>query len=165
VAKQPEACFTCHTDIRYQANKQSHHPIIEGKVKCSDCHNPHGSTTHGMLKADSVNLLCYKCHADKRGPYLWEHPPVEENCLACHDSHGTKASKLLKEKLPNLCQDCHDAQRHPGTPYDARTTFLGNAKSNKMYGRSCLNCHGVIHGSNAPENPSSGNNSGRFFTR
>lgn len=165
VAAQPETCFSCHTDIRYQANKRSHHPIIEGKVKCSDCHNPHGSLTRKMLTADSVNLLCYKCHAEKRGPFLHEHPPVAEDCLKCHESHGTKAAKLLTEKVPNLCQDCHDASFHPGTPYDAKRGFTGSSPSNKLFARACLNCHGVIHGSYAPEDPANLSNSGRFFLR
>ena len=39
-AKQPEKCFECHKDIKKQANMISHHPIIEGKISCSDCHNP-----------------------------------------------------------------------------------------------------------------------------
>jgi DmsE family decaheme c-type cytochrome len=118
-----------------------------------------------MIKADTANLLCYKCHADKRGPFLWEHPPVEENCLTCHNPHGTKAAKLLTEKVPNLCQDCHDEQRHPGVPYDANNTFIGTSPSNKLYARACLNCHSVIHGSYAPENPGNTNNSGRYFLR
>lgn len=165
ITKQPEACFNCHKDIKRDANRQSHHPIIEGKIKCSDCHNPHGELSHGMIKADNVNQLCYKCHADKRGPYLWEHPPVEENCTICHNPHGTKSAKLMKEKVPNICQDCHDWQRHPGTIYDAKTGFTGSAPSNRFLARSCLNCHSAIHGSYAPANPANGYNSGKFFVR
>lgn len=164
-AKDPETCFGCHKDIKRDANKQSHHPLVEGKIKCSSCHNPHGTLTHGMIKADNVNQLCYKCHADKRGPYLWEHAPVEENCLICHDSHGTKASKLMKEKIPNLCQECHDSAYHTGgTPFDATAGFTGANKNNRFYGRSCVNCHTAIHGSYAPEIGDS-TNSGRLFLR
>jgi DmsE family decaheme c-type cytochrome len=39
-AEQPDLCFGCHKDIRMMSNRQSHHPIREGKMKCTDCHNP-----------------------------------------------------------------------------------------------------------------------------
>ncbi|WP_167496467.1 DmsE family decaheme c-type cytochrome [Desulfopila sp. IMCC35006] len=150
--KEPEVCFGCHRDIKVAANKRSHHPIIEGKVSCSSCHFPHGSLSKAMVKADDPQQLCYTCHADKRGPYVYEHPPVAENCLTCHTTHGSIHEKLLTEKVPNLCQDCHDWQRHPGTPYDSKTAFTGQSPSNRYFGRSCLNCHGAIHGSNTFEN-------------
>jgi len=148
--REPEVCFTCHKDIRSQANKFSHHPIIEGKIKCSDCHNPHGSLGHGMLRDENVNQLCYRCHADKRGPYVWEHPPVEENCMKCHAAHGTKTAKLLVEKQPQLCQNCHDWSNHPGTPYGANASFNTTSFGRGGLGRGCTPCHGTIHGSNAP---------------
>lgn len=153
---EPDVCFGCHKDIRLQANKQSHHPIIEGKVSCSDCHNPHGTMAHGMVRADSRNLLCYNCHAEKRGPYMWGHAPVEENCGTCHESHGSRHNKLLTEKMPNLCQNCHNSGQHPGTVYDAQYGFDNTASGtfssrNKFVARSCTNCHSNIHGSNAPD--------------
>ena len=146
VVKQPATCFRCHNSIRLQANKQSHHPIVEGKIKCSDCHNQHGTLSRAMIRADSINQLCYQCHADKRGPFIWEHPPVEERCTICHTPHGSRHAKLMVEKIPNLCQDCHDWSRHPGTPYTGEDGFAGNANS-RFIARSCLNCHGAIHGS------------------
>ncbi len=149
---QPEVCFGCHHDIKVAVNKRSHHPIIEGKVSCTSCHSPHGSLSQHMVKADDSQELCYTCHADKRGPYIYEHPPVAENCLICHTPHGSIHAKLLTEKAPNLCQDCHDWQRHPGTPYDAKTGFTGSSPSNRFFGRACLNCHGAIHGSNTFQN-------------
>ncbi|MDO9351503.1 MAG: DmsE family decaheme c-type cytochrome, partial [Deltaproteobacteria bacterium] len=83
-AKEPELCYSCHLDIKVKANKQSRHPVKEGKIKCNDCHNPHGAFGKKAVKADAVNELCYKCHSEKRGPFMWEHAPVEENCLNCH---------------------------------------------------------------------------------
>ena len=145
---EPTICFTCHRDKRAQINKRSHHPIEEGKIKCSDCHNPMGTEApHGMIRAENVNQLCYQCHPDKRGPFVYEHPPVAEDCTICHTPHGSRHAKLLVEKLPNLCQDCHDWSQHPGTPYDAKTAFTGSGPSNRFFGRSCVNCHGAIHGS------------------
>lgn len=149
-AKQPEKCFECHKNVRAEANKFSHHPIIEGKVKCADCHNPHGSMAKAMVKSETVNQLCYKCHADKRGPFIAPHAPVEEDCMICHAPHGTKAAKLTREKVPNLCQNCHQMSTHSGTFYD-KNGFYGNSTSSSSFkSRACLNCHGSIHGTNAP---------------
>lgn len=157
-APQPDLCNICHRPIRAQENKQSHHPIREGKIKCTDCHDQHGGLGPKMIKANEVNELCYKCHAEKRGPFMWEHPPVEENCLNCHTPHGSNISKLLVSRPPLLCQSCHDSTRHPGTIYTRFETFQGPSPSNKMFARACLNCHSNIHGSNAPTN-------GQFFLR
>jgi DmsE family decaheme c-type cytochrome len=147
---QPDLCYSCHKDIRAQQNRTSHHPIREGKLKCTNCHDQHGAFGPHQLKADSVNELCYQCHAEKRGPYMWPHPAVEESCLNCHTPHGSNHAKLLVNRPPLLCQACHDWTRHPGTPYTRFDTCQGATPSNKMYGRACLNCHGNIHGSNAP---------------
>lgn len=166
-AREYAGCTGCHKDKKAEIAKRSHHPITEGKINCSNCHNPHGSTGPSMIKADSVNELCYSCHPEKRGPFVWEHPPVEENCANCHTPHGSTNSKLMTEKVPNLCQSCHDVQRHPGARYSSETAFTGQSPSNRFFGRSCMNCHNAIHGSNAPANPdpASGYNSGKFFVR
>jgi len=151
-ADQPALCFECHKDIRAQSNRQSHHPLKEGKIYCTSCHDPHGEFGTKMVKADAVNELCYKCHAEKRGPFMWEHPPVEENCLTCHTPHGSNHAKLLNSRLPYLCQSCHDWTQHPSSIYTSFETFKGTAASgkNRMMARSCLNCHTAIHGSNGP---------------
>ncbi len=173
---EADICGACHKPIRSAINKPSHHPIVEGKVKCSDCHNPHGALSHAMVKQESVNEQCKSCHADKRGPFVFSHPPVDENCLTCHNPHGSSHLRLLNENVPNLCQDCHDVARHPGTPYgggagwvclpgDATTqcadkTGQFNANVNTRFiARACTNCHNAIHGSNAPANR------GQFLTR
>jgi len=151
-AQDPELCLTCHLKIKVKTHKQSRHPLKEGRMSCNDCHNPHGSFGLRMVRADTFNELCYKCHSEKRGPYMWQHPPVEENCLNCHVAHGSNHSKLLIRKPPLLCQGCHDFSRHPGTIYTKFETFRGAATSgkNRMFARSCLNCHSDIHGSNGP---------------
>jgi DmsE family decaheme c-type cytochrome len=162
---QVNTCGTCHKDIKARTNRRSHHPIVEGKLQCSNCHNPHGALGPSMIKASSVNQLCYTCHAEKRGPFVWGHPPVEEKCTTCHTPHGAVHEKLLVQKAPNLCQECHDFQRHPGTRYSRETLFTGSAPSNRSFGRSCLNCHSNVHGSNAPTNPANHQNCGKFLNR
>jgi DmsE family decaheme c-type cytochrome len=157
---ESEVCGSCHQQVRAATLKPSHHPIIEGKIKCSDCHNPHGALTPSMLRSETVNQQCYSCHADKRGPFMFAHPAVEENCLSCHNPHGSVYARLLNEKAPNLCQDCHDVARHPGTIYGAGAGFQNPsgaagqnpAVSTRFIARACLNCHNAIHGSNAPGN-------------
>ncbi|MGD0883633.1 MAG: DmsE family decaheme c-type cytochrome [Thermodesulfovibrionales bacterium] len=154
IAGKSETCYRCHKDIKAMGNKQSHHPIKEGKVSCTDCHDPHGEFSRAMIKADSVNELCYKCHAEKRGPFMWEHPPVEENCLNCHNPHGSNHDRLLVMKTPQLCQQCHDGAYHPGTPYTQFQSFAPPAKGTnpaaQLVGRACLNCHNDVHGTNGP---------------
>jgi len=139
---EPEVCFGCHQDVKIAVNKRSHHPVLEGKVRCSSCHAPHGTLNKGSVKSEDAQMLCYNCHAEKRGPAVWEHPPVEENCQTCHAPHGSIHGKLLTERIPQLCQNCHDWARHPGTPYDDATNFAGRW--------DCLRCHPAIHGSNSP---------------
>ncbi|MBI4552206.1 MAG: DmsE family decaheme c-type cytochrome [Candidatus Latescibacteria bacterium] len=144
LAKQQEmeVCFQCHQVRRAQLQRTSHMPLREAKVTCTDCHNPHGTTAEKLLSADSVNETCYKCHAEKRGPFLWEHPPVAESCLNCHEPHGSNHASLLKSERPRLCQRCHIEARHPTTPQPVASRFVFN--------RSCQNCHSQIHGSNHP---------------
>lgn len=155
---EADMCGTCHKQVRAATNKLSHHPIPEGKVKCSDCHNPHGALSPAMVKHETVNQQCYSCHAEKRGPFIFGHAPVEENCLSCHTPHGSAHGKLLTEKVPNLCQDCHVTGRHPTAFYGSlqgwnRPDGTPNPSvSNRFVARGCLNCHNAIHGTNAPTN-------------
>ncbi|HEX9670406.1 MAG TPA: DmsE family decaheme c-type cytochrome [Thermoanaerobaculia bacterium] len=151
-----EQCFACHKDVRAETWKNSHHPIREGKISCVDCHNPHGSPTPKLIRAASVNDQCYSCHTEKRGPFLWDHPPVRESCLNCHTPHGSNHLKLQKTSVPYLCQQCHANTRHPGTLYDGlRVPTLEDPArgSNRVFNRACLDCHAAIHGSNHPSAP------------
>jgi DmsE family decaheme c-type cytochrome len=140
-----DTCFQCHKNKRAEIWRSSHMPVREGKMTCSTCHNPHGSYTEAMLKepAATVNDNCYQCHAEKRGPFLWEHPPVRENCMNCHDAHGSINDFLLKISRPRLCQQCHaNLVGHPGNPRNPQSLYAIN--------RECQNCHSQHHGSNSP---------------
>jgi len=153
VARSTDMCVTCHPAVRAQGLRASHHPVREGKMECGSCHNPHGSPTPKLIRASSVNELCYSCHTEKRGPFLWEHAPVRENCMSCHNAHGSNHDKLLVAKQPYLCQRCHLNTRHPGTLYDLRNTVGGANTSNRSVEHGCRNCHQNIHGSNHPSGP------------
>jgi DmsE family decaheme c-type cytochrome len=148
-----ETCGTCHLQKRAQQMRSSHMPLREGKMQCSSCHDPHGTVTQTLLKENSINDTCYVCHTEKRGPFLWEHAPSIESCTVCHDAHGSNHERMLKTPKPRICQQCHVESRHPTRPY-------GRGAENRLIyslGRSCVNCHVNIHGSNHP--------SGFAFTR
>ena len=154
---QPEVCFKCHGQQRAESFEYSHHPVREGKVVCSDCHNPHGSAGPHMLKEFSVNETCYNCHAEKRGPMLWEHQPVREDCTNCHTPHGSNEARLMKERMNFMCASCHSAvSNNSGGAFGGVHAFTGNLQAAATFNsalannRTCLNCHSQIHGSNSP---------------
>lgn len=161
-ATQPEVCYNCHKTQRAEFNKISHMPVPEGKMACTDCHNPHGSTGPKLLVKNSVNATCFTCHAEKRGPFLWEHAPVTDDCSNCHTPHGSNNTPLLKQRLPYLCQDCHSGD-HAKSLYSGANLPNGNVTTvNGLLpqgnlnppaqgnARMCLNCHVLVHGSNHP---------------
>ena len=149
---QPQVCFQCHQDKRAKMNRVSRHPVREGKVVCSDCHNPHGGPGPMQLAKNTINEVCYQCHADKRGPFLWEHEPVRENCTLCHDPHGSTQPRMLKVRMPFLCQECHQlGGGHPSQLYDGSAVAPpGSNRSRYVLANSCANCHPQVHGSNHP---------------
>jgi DmsE family decaheme c-type cytochrome len=151
-----ETCNQCHQRESNKIARSSHMPVQEGKMSCSSCHNPHGSQNVRMLReGHSITESCTSCHADKRGPFLWEHAVGRESCVTCHDPHGSNNDRLLVAKQPMLCQRCHVHARHPATIYDQTSV---NARSNRIVGRGCVNCHSMVHGSNHPT-------SGKYFLR
>lgn len=151
-ATEIESCGTCHLQKRAQQMRTSHMPLREGKMTCTSCHSPHGTVNVALLKEPSPNDTCFKCHTEKRGPFLWVHTPVNESCANCHDPHGSNHESMLKLAKPRLCQQCHIETRHPTNPYGR------DLPSQKfVLGRACTSCHALIHGSNHP--------SGFAFTR
>ncbi len=150
-----QTCAPCHRDKAAKLQRGSHMPVREGKMECTSCHSPHNTGSVRMLKAgNTVTEFCMSCHAEKRGPFLFDHAPVREACTTCHDPHGSSNDRMLVARAPMLCQRCHVITRHPATIYDA--TAL-NARNNRLVGRACLTCHPNIHGTNHP--------SGQFLER
>jgi len=179
-ATQVEVCTNCHKEQRVQMAKPSHHPVPEGKMSCSDCHNVHGSAGPKLAKRDSTNNTCYTCHAEKRGPFVFGHEPVNEDCAICHNPHGSTVQGMLKARAPILCQQCHTPHVAggvgavggqpgvfpPAAPGQSAPAITGisNGKNvvNMWQGRSCMNCHTQVHGTN---NPSATNPTPRLFFR
>jgi DmsE family decaheme c-type cytochrome len=148
-ATQPDVCYACHTEQRAQSMRPSHHPLREGQMSCSQCHNAHGSPGPAMLVRATLNETCYTCHTEKRGPFLWEHPPAREDCSNCHVPHGSIHTPLLKARGPWLCQQCHMANMHPSTAYSG-TGVRPTGAAQQVLLNNCANCHSQVHGSNHP---------------
>jgi DmsE family decaheme c-type cytochrome len=148
-ATQPEVCFDCHQQQRTQSLKPYSHPIRQGEMDCSGCHSTHGDTSEWQFAQQTLNDTCFDCHAEKRGPYLWEHAPVAEDCSNCHDPHGSNFPGMLSMRAPMLCQSCHSQAGHPSLPADGDGLPDG-VPSQYMLGQNCMNCHTQSHGSNHP---------------
>jgi DmsE family decaheme c-type cytochrome len=176
---QTEACFACHKEQRAQMNRPSHHPLPEGKMTCSDCHNAHGSGGPKLAKRETTNDTCFTCHAEKRGPFVHAHEPVAEDCSNCHNPHGSTIPAMLTARAPMLCQQCHTPHvaggvgavgGQPGvftpgpggSPPQVGAVTGGKNVVNLWQGRSCMNCHTQVHGSN---NPSASNPTPHFLMR
>jgi DmsE family decaheme c-type cytochrome len=149
-ATQAEVCTACHQAQRADLFKPSHHPLREGKMACTSCHSPHGSTAPAQLVRNTVNETCTACHSEFRGPFLWEHQPVAEDCSNCHDAHGSAQPALLKMRPPFLCQTCHEGAGHPSILNTPQGLPGGATPSALLLVGGCVNCHSQIHGSNHP---------------
>ncbi len=143
--KDPSTCFACHLGKRAQFRLPYHHPVLEGKVSCADCHSAHGEEirpwTATTLK--DVNEACFKCHKDQRGPFVWEHEALREGCTTCHQVHGSVNQKMLVSRDLNLCLRCHTQVAFP-------TIGKSNHGTNRLREGTCFSggCHTAPHGSN-----------------
>jgi DmsE family decaheme c-type cytochrome len=145
VKSQPQLCFGCHQEAKPEFNRPFHHRVVEGLVKCSDCHNPHGGFLTKQVRATAAqDAVCFKCHADKAGPFVFEHAPVKvEGCVSCHTPHGSSNPRLLKRSQVNLlCLECHSLTTDTSAPNIP--TFHNQAQKYQ----ACTMCHTQIHGSN-----------------
>ena len=143
---QASQCVGCHAGVGADMLKASSHPMRRNQLLCRDCHDPHGG--EALLRDSAGNEACTRCHAELRGPFLWEHPPAAEDCGICHEPHGANQPSLLTRRAPQLCQACHSSVGHrswpqlPSRPSDPGAEFL--------LANACLNCHAQVHGSNHP---------------
>jgi DmsE family decaheme c-type cytochrome len=145
VKAQPELCYTCHLDKKAEFSMPFHHRVNEGIIQCTDCHNVHGTVLPRQVRtASTQDAVCFKCHTDKQGPFVYEHEVVKvEGCEFCHNVHGSPNPHMLKVSNVNmLCLRCHTETAlfsQPGSPsFHNQATFF----------QSCTLCHFQIHGSN-----------------
>ncbi len=154
-SSQADVCFSCHREQRGDSMKPSSHPlrtdhpVLPAAMTCTDCHNPHASVSAGQLTRNTVNELCTGCHAEYRGPMLFDHAPVSEDCALCHNPHGSIHPALLTRRPPLLCQACHSQRGHPSVSFTDASLPAGTPSS-MILGQGCMNCHTAIHGSNHP---------------
>lgn len=181
LAKSTERlCMECHNDVAAQFRLTSHHPVPEGLMECSSCHEVHGASNQFSL-IDSNRELCLSCHAAKEGPFVYEHEPVNEDCSVCHAPHGTVANNLLVQNEPALCMNCHYMHFHtsltgyagtaisstegeffePLNPERTGISTLDAWKSAML--TKCTQCHAEVHGSDLPSQGIS--SQGRSLTR
>ena len=147
---QPKLCYTCHTDIRPLFAQPFHHKVDEGLLNCSDCHDPHGTFQPKQLRSTAdQNIICTKCHVEKMGPFVYEHPPVKtEGCTICHSPHGSPNNRLLNVTNVNtLCLQCHSALNPTAFPHAISPSGPNHNQAAQLV--ACTNCHARIHGSNA----------------
>lgn len=145
VQKQPELCYSCHTEVKQDFSRPFRHRVDQGLVQCTDCHNEHGGFLTAQLRSTAAqDQVCFKCHADKAGPFSFEHEPVKtEGCQACHSPHGSTNPRLLKRAQVNLlCMECHTLTQGSTTP--ATPSFHNQSQKYS----ACTMCHTTIHGSN-----------------
>ena len=157
VASQPVLCYHCHSELTAEFNQPFRHRVNEGLIKCTDCHNPHGTFLNRSLRADSgQDTVCFKCHRNLQGPFAFEHVPVKtEGCQSCHQAHGSINPRLLKVNQVNiLCLQCHTVITTPNTRSGAANapgTPASPVHDQSAKFQACTMCHVQIHGSNADE--------------
>ncbi len=141
----PQLCLSCHSEVKPAFSSPFHHKVLEGAMRCSDCHNPHGGFELKQTRlATGGDAPCIKCHADKQGPFVYEHAPVKtEGCTACHTPHGSSNPRLLRYAAVNqLCLTCHSVAHDVGAVEPAGPQHNQNAQY-----ANCTACHVKIHGS------------------
>ena len=144
-AKSDALCSSCHVSERAAFNRPFRHRLQEQAIACVDCHNPHGGLPGPPVRRVSANEpVCLKCHADKRGPFPFEHAPVRlEPCSTCHEPHGSSNPRMLvRHDVSQLCLECHAGSLStlggfPPAFHDLRSARFQN----------CTVCHSKIHGS------------------
>ena len=142
-ADETVLCASCHRAEAAQFRQTSHHPVPEGRLICSSCHDPH-PTKRAVSRKETLKQKCVTCHTEFEGPFVYEHDPVAGNtgdgCAECHKPHGSHNPNLLKSFSRGLCAQCHT---------DKATLHFP--------GRTCwtAGCHVSHHGSNTDP---------RFFT-
>lgn len=144
--KNPEACFQCHLETKALFNLQYHHPVKEGRMGCTNCHNPHGqdiSNPKGIFVARE-NETCRQCHREQARPRVFEHEALREGCTSCHNVHGSINEKLLTERDNNLCLKCHAQVAAPST-----LTIGDFSHTTRVMQGTCwsADCHTAVHGS------------------
>jgi predicted CXXCH cytochrome family protein len=148
----PSACFQCHLDVQAEFNLPQHHQVVEGRLTCVQCHDPHGGDIlkpRGGLAMGRQDESCAQCHREQTRPFIFQHEALREGCATCHNPHGSINQKMLVASDPNLCLRCHAQVQGPGVP--GGSIYIGNFDHTQFLQiGTCwtAGCHTAIHGSN-----------------
>jgi DmsE family decaheme c-type cytochrome len=123
--------------------------VLNGKMSCGDCHDPHaGNVLKGTgASMEAENETCTKCHTPQKGPFVFKHNAMKEGCIACHNPHGSVNAKMLVARDGNLCLRCHLQ-----TTTTNGTIFAGGEDHRtRLQNGTCWSagCHEAIHGSHS----------------
>jgi len=146
-------CMRCHTAVWASFQRPYKHKLPEGAMSCVDCHNPHGTQLPRSIRTVSANEPgCFRCHGDKRGPFVFEHAPVRfQGCATCHEPHGSANPRMLaRHEVRFTCLECH--ANTPATAVASHTLggvppAFHDLRSPRF--QNCVVCHVKVHGSNA----------------
>lgn len=156
--KSSETCFQCHLDTKAQFSMPFAHQVLNGKMSCSDCHDPHKGSAHkgGGTSLNRANQTCMECHSAQAGPFVFPHEATREGCTSCHSPHGSTNQKMLTERNSNLCLKCHMQEQLGKAPTDS--IMIGGGAHNGLQGSNfsrlgngtcwSAGCHEAVHGSN-----------------
>lgn len=146
--KGPEntVCLDCHASVRSSFALPTHHPVMDGRVACRDCHIEIAQSPK-QWAAGGPGETCVKCHGRMQGPFPYEHEPAvnyavtDGGCMNCHNPHGSAFPMLLRQSYESphfsLCSQCHSVPKH-----------LNNMQHGTQWaGVPCNDCHVDIHGS------------------
>ncbi len=176
-------CFSCHASKQQEiAEATTKHKGLETSKKCLACHDPHVAGYPKQLRAQPMDL-CMTCHdreynsptgrtanmKELLAKNIDHHGPIKEkDCSSCHNTHGSKNFRMLREYFPpvfysgynpdnyKLCFMCHEQTL---ASEESTTTMTGfrNGRKNLHYvhvnkqtkGRTCRACHDA-HATNNP---------------
>lgn len=147
-----DMCYKCHQEISALFSLPSHHPVPEKKIFCTDCHDPHGTISDKLLRKATVKETCTMCHAEKEGPFTFEHADLMDDCTECHAPHGSIGNNLLTRDQPFLCLQCHEGH------WVSTASGPTSTGSKAAFYTRCTDCHSQVHGTDLP----SPSGSGRF---
>jgi predicted CXXCH cytochrome family protein len=178
-----DLCFTCHADkAKDIAGATVKHKGLDTAKKCLACHDPHVSDYVKQLTLQPADL-CMSCHdkeyVSKAGRVanmkdivannsIYHGPIKQKDCSSCHNTHGSKNFRMLRENFPpvfyagydpdnyKLCFMCHEKSLANDEKTTKLTAFRNGEKNlhfvhvnRATKGRTCRACHDA-HATNNP---------------
>jgi predicted CXXCH cytochrome family protein len=130
-------CFECH-DSFLKDEKGKEKKIIHKMTKggaCYECHDLHFKEMKTKFLISSKKETCIKCHNTKTAD---KHAKVDGSCGACHSSHSSDYSALLKAAELDACSSCHK-------------DVSAGENIHPALEDGCSDCHGSLHAPNKME--------------